>query len=93
MYLLVCKGLLVLVVVLSNDGVAVARGTIFQEMRPGAVFKTGDFVKEKLGLPQNVSNIVTLLRRCHAVLTADHCSMVRWYDSTMVRWSPHIHQW
>ena len=34
-----------LVVVLSNDGVAVARGTIFQEMRPGAVFKTGDFVK------------------------------------------------
>ena len=27
----------------------VARGTLFQEMRPGAGFNTGDFVKEKLG--------------------------------------------
>ena len=26
-----------------------ARGTVFQEVRPGAGFKTGDFVKEKLG--------------------------------------------
>ena len=25
-----------------------ARGTVFQELRPGAGFKTGDFVKEKL---------------------------------------------
>ena len=24
-------------------------GTVFQEIRPGAVFKTGDFVEEKLG--------------------------------------------
>ena len=39
---LVCKGLL-------NDDVGVARGTMFQEIRPGAGFKTGDFVEEKLG--------------------------------------------
>ena len=39
----VCKGL-------SNDGVGgVARGTVFQEIRPEAGFKTGDSVKEKLG--------------------------------------------
>ena len=31
---------------LSNDDVGVARGTLFQEIRPGAGFKTGDFVKE-----------------------------------------------
>ena len=43
-YFLVCKGLLVQ----SNDAVGVARGTAFQELRPGAGFKTGDFVKEKL---------------------------------------------
>ena len=30
----------------SNDGVGMARGTIFQEIRPGAGFKTGDFVKK-----------------------------------------------
>ena len=40
--LLVCEGL-------SNDDVGVARGTVFQEMRAGAGFKTGDFFKEKLG--------------------------------------------
>ena len=34
---------------LWNDGVGVARGTVLQEIRPGAGFKTGDFVKEKLG--------------------------------------------
>ena len=39
MYFLDCKGL-------SNDDVGVARGTVFQEIRPGAGFKTGDFVKE-----------------------------------------------
>ena len=39
---------------LSNDDVGAARGTIFQETRPGAGFKTGDFVQEKLrGLPEN----------------------------------------
>ena len=38
-----CKGL-------SNDDVRVARVvTVFQEIRPGAGFKTGDFVIEKLG--------------------------------------------
>ena len=26
-----------------------ARGTVFREMRPGAGFKTDDFVKEMLG--------------------------------------------
>ena len=31
------------------DDVGVAKGTAFQEIRPCAGFKTGDFVKEKLG--------------------------------------------
>ena len=44
-YFLVCKGL-------SIDDVGVLKDTIFQEIRPGAGFETGDFVKEKLaGLP------------------------------------------
>ena len=44
-YVLGCKGLL-------NDDVGVARGTVFEEIRPGAGFKTSDVVKEKLrGLP------------------------------------------
>ena len=30
---------------LSNDDVGAARGAVFQELRPGAGFKTGDFVK------------------------------------------------
>ena len=41
---LVCNGLL-------NDDLEMARRTVFQlqEIQPGAGFKTGDFVKEKLG--------------------------------------------
>ena len=44
---------------LSNDDVGVARGTVFQETRPGAAgFKTGDSLKEKLGgLPYNDSHL------------------------------------
>ena len=38
----VCKGL-------SNDDVGAAKGTVLQEMRLGAGFKTGDFVKGKPG--------------------------------------------
>ena len=34
---------------LSHNDVGVARGTVFQGVRPGAGFKTGDFVEEKLG--------------------------------------------
>ena len=34
-----CKGL-------SNDDVEATKGTVFQEIQPGADFKTGDFVKE-----------------------------------------------
>ena len=46
---------------LSNHDVGVARGIVFQETRPGAGFKTGDFVKEKLGgLPWNDSHQVYL---------------------------------
>ena len=38
------------------DDVEVAKGTVFQEIRPWAGFKTGDFVEEKLdGLPYNGS--------------------------------------
>ena len=33
----------------SNDGVGVPRGMTFQELRPGAGFETGGFVKKKLG--------------------------------------------
>ena len=33
----------------SNDHVMGARGTVFQEIRPGAGFETGDFVQEMLG--------------------------------------------
>ena len=40
-YFFVCKQL-------SKDDVAVARGIVFQEVRPGAGFKAGDFVEEKL---------------------------------------------
>ena len=42
-YFLVCRK------VPLNDDVGVARGTVFREIRLGAGFKTGDFVKEKLG--------------------------------------------
>ena len=42
MYLLVCKGR-------SNDDVGVSRGTVLRGVRPGAGFKTGDFVRENLG--------------------------------------------
>ena len=41
-YFLVCEGR-------SNDDVGGARGTAVQEVRPGAAFKAGDFVKEKSG--------------------------------------------
>ena len=33
----------------SNDDVGVARAAIFQEIRPKAGFKTGDFVEKMLG--------------------------------------------
>ena len=39
---LFCKGL-------PNDDVGVARGAVFQEMRPGDGFTTSDFVKENFG--------------------------------------------
>ena len=32
---------------LVREGRGVARGTVIEEIRPGAVFKTGDFVIEK----------------------------------------------
>ena len=51
MYFLGCKGL-------SYDDIEVAGGTVFQEIRPGAGFKSGDFVKERLGgLPKNDSQL------------------------------------
>ena len=47
LYFLACEGL-------SNDGAGLENGAVFQELRPGAGFETGDFVKYKLGgLPQN----------------------------------------
>ena len=33
----------------SIDDVGVSRDTVFQELRSGGDFKTGDFVKRKLG--------------------------------------------
>ena len=41
-YFLVCKGL-------SINDVGVARGTVFQEVRVWAGFKTDEFGEEKLG--------------------------------------------
>ena len=41
-YFLVCKGL-------SVDDVGVSRDTTFLQIRSGAGYETGDFVKEKLG--------------------------------------------
>ena len=41
-YVVVCKWL-------SNDNVGVAWGTVFEEIWPGAGFKTGDFVKNGWG--------------------------------------------
>ena len=50
-YFLVYEGL-------SNDDVVVAKATVVQEIRPGAVFKTDDFVRVKLrGLPKNDSKV------------------------------------
>ena len=44
-YFLVCKRT-------SNDNIEGARGTVFQDIRPGAGFKTVHVVKEMLaGLP------------------------------------------
>ena len=34
---------------LSIDDVGVSRDNVFHEIRPGAGFETGDFVKERLG--------------------------------------------
>ena len=50
MIFLVCKGP-------SNDDVGVARGIVFQEIRPGAGFKTSDFVEEKLGVGATVERL------------------------------------
>ena len=49
--MLLTKSLHVFIVLkgLSNDDVGVSTDTIFQEIRPSAGFKTGDFVKEMLG--------------------------------------------
>ena len=33
---------------LSSDDVGVARGTVFQQIRTGVGFETGDFIKERL---------------------------------------------
>ena len=41
-YFLICKGL-------SIDDVGVPRDTIFREIRAGAGFEIGDFVKRKVG--------------------------------------------
>ena len=41
-YFVVCEGLTI-------DDAGVSRDTVFQKIRPGAGFETGDFVKETLG--------------------------------------------
>ena len=42
MYILGCEEV-------SDDDIEVPEGTVFQEMRPGVGFKTGDFVATKVG--------------------------------------------
>ena len=55
MHFLVCKGL-------SIHDVGVSRDTVFQKIRPGAGFETGDFVKEKFGgLPWNDSYLLCFI--------------------------------
>ena len=34
---------------IERDGVGATTGTVFQDIRPGAGFKTGNFVEEELG--------------------------------------------
>ena len=48
-----CKGL-------SNGGIGAATGTVLQEIRLRAGFKTGDFVREKLGGLPTVERLVSL---------------------------------
>ena len=43
--IVVCKGLLLV----SNSIIEVARGTVFQEIRPRSCFEANDFVKKALG--------------------------------------------
>ena len=43
----------------SNDDVGGARGTDFQEMRPGASSKTGHFLKKKLGGYRRTTRLLT----------------------------------
>ena len=47
-----CRGL-------SKDDIGVARGTVFKEIWLGVGFKTGDFVKEKLGGGATVERLFT----------------------------------
>ena len=54
MYFLVCEDL-------SNDDVGGSRDTIFQEIRPGAGFETGDFVKEKLRKGATVGRLLCVV--------------------------------
>ena len=65
----------------SNDDVGVSRDTVFQEPRPGAGFKTGDLVKEKLGgiTPLNGSTmtlVATLRLRAMSCTHSLLCSEV-----------------
>ena len=68
MTILVCKGL-------SNDDVGVARGTVLQEVRPGAGFKISDSVNEKLGgLPWNDSFELRMLVVSYPGLRVSICT-------------------
>ena len=63
MHSLVCEGLW------TDDIGGGRKGTVFQETRPGAGFKIGDFFKEKLGgQPSNDSEV--LLWDCTKIMWA-----------------------
>ena len=60
---------------LSTDDVRVARVTVYQEIRPGAGFKTGDFIKEKLGGGYRRTNIYQVsVRLFSCARRGQHCA-------------------
>ena len=61
---------------LSNDGVRVTRSTIFQDIRPGAGFETGDSAKEKVGRLSKTTFLGLFVWRAFCfseTLTTDPC--------------------
>ena len=61
-----------------NDDVGVSRGTVFQEIRPGAGFEIGDFVNEKLGGYRRTTQEMLAGGRCDFELLLKHPRRPGW---------------